>query len=235
MRESSNAEALRAWLKESFAGAEWEDDDSPVVFYGTPIEQLLEAVIDWHDRHLSDALKRLEYSTETIRDFRENRFDLASAVEGPAVPVGCTATIDPANRHPAARDIDHMLLIDGFELLRAARAFAGRAMFTNTRRCLQLVARHWSIFHEKERPAILGANAGRASGKARRKKRAEKLDAAARACGQLRKKNEYTMRGPKKHEIEEAAGLLKGSLRKISLREIRTRTDELRICEGSDQ
>ncbi len=236
MRESPNAEALRAWLKESFAGAEWEDDDSPVAFYGTPIEQLLEAVIDWHDRHLSDALKRLGYSSETIRDFRENRFDLASAVEGLAVPVGCTATIDPANRHPAARDIDHMLLIDGFELLRAARSYADQAMHANMLRCLQLFARHWSIFHEKERPAILGAKGGRVSGEARGNKKDEKLDAAARAYKRLLGQSAYMMRRIYKNEIEDAAELPRGSLRKVSFAEIkaRARVAELRSRKGSD-
>lgn len=229
LRESPGRGDIREWLKESF-----EDDDSPVDFDDTPLDQILSAVFDWHDRRLSDALKRLGYSSETIRDFRENRFVLASAVEGLTVPVGCTAIIDPENRHPAAQDIDHMLLIDGFELLRAARSYAAQAKHANMLRCLQLFARHWSVFHEKERPAILAAKGGRVSGEARRKKKDEKLDAAARAYGQLLKKHEYTMRGPKKPEIEKAAKLSKGSLRKDSLRKIKARAAELRNIKGSD-
>ena len=233
LRESPGTD-IREWLKESFQGAEWEEDDSPVDFDDSPIDQLLEGVFDWHDQRLSDALKHLDYSSETIRDFRENRFVLASAVEGSSVPVGCTAIIKPANRHPAAREIDHMLLIDGFELLRAARSYAAQGMHANVLRCLQLFARHRSIFHEKERPAILAAKGGRVSGEARRKNKAKKLDAAARAYEQLLKKNEYTMRGPKKSEIEKAAKLSKGSLRKVSLRKIKARAAELRNIKGSD-
>ncbi len=233
LRESPGTD-IREWLKESFQGAEWEEDDSPVDFDDSPIDQLLEVVFDWYDRRLSDALNRFGYSSETLREFRESRSDLASAVEGSTVPVGCTATIDPANRHPAARDIDHMLLIDGFQLLRTARWFAGQAKFTNVLRYLQLYERHWSIFHEKERPTILAAKGGRVSGEARRKKKAKKLDAAARAYEQLLKKNEYTMRGPKKSEIEKAAKLSKGGLRKVSLQKIKARAAELRNIKGSD-
>ena len=223
LREPPDTDVIRAWLKESFRPAEWEDDDSLVDFDNTPLDQLLEAVFDWHDRRLSDALKRLGYSSETIREFRENRSDLASAVEGQAVPMGYSAAIDPANRHPAARDIDHMLLIDGFQLLHTARWFAGQAKFTNVLRYLQLYERHWSIFHEKERPTILAAKGGRVSGEARRKNKAKKLDAAARTYEQLLKKNEYTMRGPKKSEIEKAAKLPRDSLRKISRAKIEAR------------
>ncbi len=207
LQESPPRGDIRKWLKESFEGAEWEDDDSPIDFDDTPLEQLLSAVFDWHDRNLSDALNRLGYSSETIRDFRENRFDLASAVQGLTVRLGDTATIDPENLHPAAKHVDHMLLIDGFELLRAARSFWAQAKPANMVRCLQLFERHWSVFHEKEHPAILAAEGGRASGKARRKKQDEKLDAAARAYGQLIKKHEHTMREPRKKEIEKAADL----------------------------
>jgi hypothetical protein len=235
LRESPGRGDIREWLKESFEGAEWEDDDSPVDFDDTPLDQILSVVFDWHDRRLSDALNRLGYSSETIRDFRENRFVLASAVEGLTVPVGCTAIIDPDNRHPAARKIDHMLLIDGFELLRAARSYSAQAKPANMLRCLQLFTRHWSIFHEKERPAILAAKGGRASGEARRKKQDEKLDAAARAHEQLIKKHEYAMRVPKKSEIEKAARLSKDDLRNVSLKKIKARAAELRSKKGSDE
>lgn len=235
LRESPRRVNIRKWLKESFEGDESEDDDSPIDFDDTPLDQLLSAVFDWHDRRLSDALKRLGYSSETIRDFQENRFVLASAVEGPTVPVGHAATIDPANCHPAAHDIDHMLLIDGFELLRAARSFSAQAKPANMLRCLQLFARHWSVFHEKERPAILAAKGGRASGEARRKKTAKKFGAAARAYEQLLMKHVYAMRGPKKSEIEKAAGLSKGDLRSVSLKKIKARAAELRSEKGSDE
>ena len=236
MRESLGAEVIRAWLKDSIQrlGVKWEDDDSPVDVDDSPLDQLLEAVFDWQDRSLSDALKYLGYSRETIGEFRDNQFELASAVEGPNLPIGHAATIDPTREHGAARDIRHMLLIDGFELLRAARSYAAQAMYTNMLRCLQLNERHYSIFHKEVWPVYIGTKGGHASGEVRRKQSAAKLDSAARAYGQLREKNEYTMREPKKPAIEEAAGLLKGSLRKISLRKIRVRAAELRSRKGSD-
>lgn len=235
LRESTSSGDIRKWLKESFEGAEWEDDDSPIDFDDTPLEQLLSAVFDWHDRNLSDALNRLGYSSETIRVFRDDRGELASAVEGPALPLGDKAIIFPAKQHSAVRDPHHMLLIDGFKLLRAARYFAGETMFKNVLRYLQLLEKHWSIFHETRHPTVTGGKGGRASGKARRKKRDEKLDAAARAFGQLVKKPEYTMRDPKKPEIAKAAGLSKSDLRSVSLKKIKARAAELRRIEGSDE
>ena len=82
---------------------------------------------------------------------------------------------------------------------------------------------------------MLAAKGGRASGEVRSKKRDEKLDAAGRAYGQLIKKHEYTMQEPRKKEIEKAADLPEGSLRKINLAKIKARSDELRSIKASDE